>query len=346
MRGGQVAGRSRVRGRSSALAIGGLCVALALGISACADIWGFADLQNATDDAGPNRGGKVKMGLGGDTGTTGTGGVATPDGSGGATEPGGTGGLTGSGGANGAGGAFATGGASGTGGGSGTGGASGTGGRTTGAGGSTTGIGGVTGTGGRGTGGVTGVGGATGIGGRTGTGGACVATTRELLTNPNLDLGTTGWTISVAGDFPMIYVADGRGNASPDVVAQTAPNVAWLSGYARADDVLSQRVTIPASSTATTVTFFYAIITGENGAPENDVMDVQVIADTRTIALAHFSDNTPVANWTRFSALLPASLAGQTVTLEFHATSNAGNATTSFYVDTISVQVVGCPTLF
>jgi hypothetical protein len=345
MRGCRVAGANRVRGRSSAVAIGGLCLALALGLSACADIWGFADLQNATDDAGPNRGGKVKMGLGG---ATGTGGAATPDGSGGAAEPEGTGGSTGSGGANGTGGASAIGGASGTGGRSGMGGASGTGGRatggTTGAGGSTTGIGGGTGVGGRGTGGATGVGGATGIGGRTGTGGACVLTTRELLTNPNLDLGTTGWTISVAGDFPMIYVADGRGNASPDVVAQTAPNVAWLSGYARADDVLSQRVTIPASTTATTVTFFYAIITGENGAAENDVMDVQVIADTRTIALAHFSDNTPVADWTRFSALLPASLAGQTVTLEFHATSNPGNATTSFYVDTISVQVVGCPT--
>ena len=108
-----------------------------------------------------------------------------------------------------------------------------------------------------------------------------------------------------------------------------------------ADDGASQTITIPASARAITVSFFYAVFTRETNAAENDVMNVQLIAGNQTIALLHLSDITPVSTWTRFSATLPTTLAGQTVTLHFEDTTS-GSQVTSFYIDTVSVQVVAC----
>jgi hypothetical protein len=163
------------------------------------------------------------------------------------------------------------------------------------------------------------------------------------LTNPAFDSGETGWTISVAGGFPLVYAADGGGQpGTPAIAAQSAPNLAWFGGYNNADDVASQAVTIPAGATSITVGFFYAIFTRETSGAENDVMNVQLVTDTQTIALAHLSDNAPVSTWTHFSATLPTTLAGQMVTLHFEDTSN-GSQITSFYIDSVSLSVVSCP---
>jgi hypothetical protein len=91
-----------------------------------------------------------------------------------------------------------------------------------------------------------------------------------------------------------------------------------------------------------TLSFYYAIVTREAGTVENDVMDVAVLVGAQTISLAHFSNLDAVDAWTRFSAPLPSTVAGRTVTLQFRGTTNA-TAITSFYVDTISLQVVACP---
>jgi hypothetical protein len=179
-------------------------------------------------------------------------------------------------------------------------------------------------------------------GGATPDTGVCVGTTRQLLTNGSFEQGETGWLVSVAGGFPIVYVATGAGGTAPDVIAQSPPNVTWIGGYARADDSISQNITFPASATSMTLTFFYAIVTRELGPIENDAMDVQIMAGAQTLSLAHFGNQNAVSAWTRFSAALPSSLAGQTVTLRFHGTTNP-TATTSFYVDTVSVQVVTCP---
>jgi len=162
--------------------------------------------------------------------------------------------------------------------------------------------------------------------------------------NPGFDAtpGTTGWTTSVAGNFDLIYVATGAGGATPAIAAQSPPNVAWFGGYNNADDIATQSVVIPADATAITVSFYYAVFTRETGNAENDVMDVTVTAGAQTTTLAHFSNANPVTTWTRFSAPLPTTLAGQTVRLQFRALTN-GNVITSFYIDTVAVQVVACP---
>ena len=175
----------------------------------------------------------------------------------------------------------------------------------------------------------------------TGTWQSTGTSTRELLANPAFEGGETGWMISVAGGFPLLYVANDTSGSNPEIVAQSPPILAWFAG-SRADDVLSQTIVLPANAASMTVSFYYAIFTQEVSAAESDVMDVQLIAGAQTISLAHFSDNSPVGTWTRFSAPLPASLAGQTVTLRFHDTTNA-TLITSFYVDTVSVRAVACP---
>jgi hypothetical protein len=172
---------------------------------------------------------------------------------------------------------------------------------------------------------------------------ACVAVTRDLITNGAFEQGETGWTVFVAGGFPIVYAANGNGESgTPDIAAQSPPNLTWIGGYNRGDDSITQNIALPASATSMTLVFYYAIVTRETGTTENDVMDVQIMAGAQTVSLAHFSNLDPVGTWTRFSMALPSSLAGQNVTLQFHGTTNA-NAISSFYVDTVSLQVVACP---
>jgi len=165
---------------------------------------------------------------------------------------------------------------------------------------------------------------------------------RELLTNPAFEDGEDGWTNP---GIPIVYPApqSGDGNSTPDVAAQSPSNLAWFGGLNRADDRLSQDISIPADAASVTLSFYYAIVTKESSTTENDVVDVSVVTSTSdVIALAHLSDNNATSTWTKFTAAVPTSLAGQTVTLLFHGVTNA-TVITSFYIDTASVQAVACP---
>jgi len=168
-----------------------------------------------------------------------------------------------------------------------------------------------------------------------------VAVTSQLLVNPGFDSGTTGWTTSVAGGFALIFVATGSGGNSPDVAAQSPPNVAWFGGYNNADDIAAQSVAIPAGATAINLSFFYAVVSRDTSNTEVDVMDVTVTAGAQTTAVAHFNNLTSAANLTRFTATLPVSLAGQTVRIQFRDQTNA-TGITSFYIDTVALQATTC----
>ena len=353
-------------GTQASRTAGALCLAAVCGLPACADIWGFDDLRGAPDsggipdtgtlpvvvDAGAagNSGGVAGAGAGGAVGAEGSGGVTGRGDAGDTSDTSdasdasdarivsGSGGSRG-GGTAGASGSSGTGGALGSGGGGGVG-VGGAGGRA-----------GAPGTGGRGTGGAAGRGGAGGgagnpgtggRGGSGGTGGCVVGSTHQLLVNPNFESGMTGWTTSVAGGFPLIYVATGNGDNQPEIAAQSPDMVAWFGGYNRADDIGSQSVVIPADATSINLSFFYAIFSRENGNAENDVLDVTVTSGAQTTTVAHFSNADENRAWTRFSTTLPTTLAGQTVRLQFRSVTNAATIT-SFYVDTVALQVVACP---
>jgi hypothetical protein len=164
---------------------------------------------------------------------------------------------------------------------------------------------------------------------------------RELLANPGFDGADLSW------DNPgihIVYLADGSGgNNTPDVIAQSPPNLAWFGGLNRENDLLSQSVTIPANAASVMLSFYYWIITDESSAAENDVFDVSLVdlAGTET-PLAHLGDNNAGDAWVLFKAAVPPSLAGQTVTLQLHGQTNATQVT-SFYIDTVSLLAVACP---
>jgi len=161
--------------------------------------------------------------------------------------------------------------------------------------------------------------------------------TRQLLANPSFDDGpTSSWT--QVGT--IIY----RESTALDTPADTPPFLAWLGGYNRASDELSQTVTIPAGAVSVSLAFSYTVFTEEakkGGA--FDFLNVEVRDPNGNVtALGQLSNNDAVSTWTRFGAMLPAALAGKTVDLHFRATTDA-SFVTSFYVDTVTLEAVGCP---
>jgi hypothetical protein len=171
--------------------------------------------------------------------------------------------------------------------------------------------------------------------------------TQELLINPNFDLGpSVGWKQSTN----IIY----QESSALDTAADTPPYLAWLGGYNKADDDLYQAVTIPASTVELALSFSYKVFTREpRSMAAYDFMSVELrgqngqgmgtgMGNGLLMTVGQLSDNDAVSTWTRFSAMLPPSLAGKTVELHFHATTDSAFLT-SFYVDTVSLQAVGCP---
>ncbi len=172
------------------------------------------------------------------------------------------------------------------------------------------------------------------------------ASTRELVVNPAFDLAPmeVGWANP---GVPIVYAATAPGGGAtghPDVAAQSLPNLAWFGGLASSDDRLSQSIAIPAGATKLTFSLDYAIVTGKTGLTETDTFDAELLAGTQVISLAHLSNVNATDTWTPVSMPLPATLAGQTVTLQLRGVTNANNnRITSFYVDTLSLQAVACP---
>ena len=170
--------------------------------------------------------------------------------------------------------------------------------------------------------------------------------TRELLVNPAFDLGVNeaGWTNP---GIQIVYAAPAPGGGvtgHPDVAAQSLPNLAWFGGLDSADDRLSQSIAIPAGATKLTFSFFYAVVTGKTGGTEADTFDASLLAGAQVISLAHISNLNATDTWTPVSVPLPATLAGQTVTLQLRGVTNTNvTRTTSFYIDTLSFNVMACP---
>jgi hypothetical protein len=161
----------------------------------------------------------------------------------------------------------------------------------------------------------------------------------QLLANPGFDLGPGSWgEVSSAGE--IVTFDDGTADTS----SQTAPYLAWLGGYDGADDEIFQTVNVPAAATASTLTFYYQVFTEESPrGSEFDTLNVYVTGpDGVPTRVAHLSDNTVTAGWTRFSAALPPALAGHAVEVRFVGATDS-SLTTSFYVDTTSLDVTACP---
>jgi hypothetical protein len=161
----------------------------------------------------------------------------------------------------------------------------------------------------------------------------------QLLANPGFDSGRVAWVETTTSSSAIIT----NDSALMTVKGQTPSYLAWLAGYSNAQDDLSQVVTVPAGATSITLSFYYVIQTQEITSGARDRMDVYTYQSSGAVytALATFTDDNPVATWTRFSTTLPASLAGRTFEIGFRATTDMAK-TTNFFVDSVSLDVNVC----
>ena len=155
-------------------------------------------------------------------------------------------------------------------------------------------------------------------------------TTGNLLVNPGFENGDTSWTQVPAGTI----VTNDSG------IAHAGSFYAWLGGYDNGTDTLFQDVTIPSSSSAARVQFWYRINTQETTSSRvYDQMTVTLVnpASGAVLAtLATFSNLNATSSWVQSPAYDVSAFRGQTVRLRFIAVTDFSNFT-SFRVDDVSV---------
>ena len=155
-------------------------------------------------------------------------------------------------------------------------------------------------------------------------GGGCTAS--QLLGNPGFESGNTVWSASsgVIGQY-----------GSQGEPTRSGTWNAWMDGYGTTHtDTLSQSVTIPASCTSASFTFYLHVDTAETTTTTAyDTLKVQV-GSTTLATYSNLNHNTGYAQ----KSFSLAAYAGQTVTLKFTGTEDV-SLQTSFVIDDTAVNV-------
>ena len=162
-------------------------------------------------------------------------------------------------------------------------------------------------------------------------GGGC--TSAQLLRNPGFENGTNAapWT-STAGVINNDMSSEPSHSGNWD---------AWLDGYGTTHtDTLAQTVSIPATCTSATFSFWLHIDTAEySTTTAYDKLKVQVLNSSGTVlgTLATFSNLNAITGYAQHTYSLGAYI-GQTITLKFTGTEDA-SLQTSFVVDDTALNV-------
>ena len=156
----------------------------------------------------------------------------------------------------------------------------------------------------------------------------------EALKNRDFERGHAFWIEESAGRPHLIS------NAWPDPYQGSW--VAWLGGYDNAQDLLSQRIYVPAEvQNEQHLTFYLAVDSNDDPLTPYDLLVVRFVDDwgnplSNDIPIA---DNTTPMGWTRQSIDLVgfSGIGGMHVWLQFEATSNI-SLSTNFVIDLISMD--------
>jgi hypothetical protein len=150
----------------------------------------------------------------------------------------------------------------------------------------------------------------------------------ERIVNGGFEAGSTGWSQT-----------SGRGSDLIDDYYPYSGNWgAYLGGVNDADDRLAQQVALPADAISITLTAWWAIATEEAGVGF-DGMTLSLLKPDQTLLadLLRVDSSAAVNVWAQAELDL-LDYRGQTVILQFHATTDASNLT-DFYVDDVSLTV-------
>jgi hypothetical protein len=173
----------------------------------------------------------------------------------------------------------------------------------------------------------------------------CTVMTKQLLSNPVLDLNPSGmgWVQYSDISEPLVTGDDG-------VVEHTAPFKAWMGGvegdaYAvnSLTDTLYQDVAVPAGTTQLKLTGQYEVRTLETDNLIYDRAQIALVETNGTPietakSLTNLSKTTA---WTAISFTFASPQAGKTVRLRLTTTNDVYEAT-SFYFDTLALTATYC----
>ena len=147
----------------------------------------------------------------------------------------------------------------------------------------------------------------------------------NLLQNPGFESGAVSWT----GTTGPITNNTGR-------PARTGTWKAWLGGNgSTSTETVQQQVSVPATATSATLSFWLRTDTAESGSTAYDTMRVQVVDGTTTSTLATYSNVGTNATYTQKSFNVTA-YKGKTISVKFLMNEDS-SLQTSFVVDDTSL---------
>jgi chitodextrinase len=156
------------------------------------------------------------------------------------------------------------------------------------------------------------------------------------LLNPGFEAGAQAWVDSAANGYPLITTY-----LNPVDVANSW--YAWLCGYNNCQDTLYQDVTIPADAQSATVQFKYWVQTTETARlTAYDQILIGVSSPTGTGANKSWtlSNLDATGGWVQSPSYDVSAFRGQTIRLEFSATTD-GSFATDFLLDDVNLLVSG-----
>ena len=156
---------------------------------------------------------------------------------------------------------------------------------------------------------------------------------QNLLQNNGFESGSSPWQESSAQGYEIVDPSN----------PHTGQDSAYLCGYAGCDDRIWQTISVPASYTTLTISYWWYADTAKSGKACRDTFTSDVQTTTgNTISAMQQSCNTDATNaWVQESFDVSSDLSaykGQMVTLFFRGTNAQGQPQTSdFYVDDVTV---------
>lgn len=167
----------------------------------------------------------------------------------------------------------------------------------------------------------------------------------EFIDNGDFDEGTTEPWFGRSSTNNRLLVDQ---NDLP-VIAQSGGYSAWLSGTDNADDLLGQSFEIPPTAYSLKLRFWYFIVSEHrSGQPDLDLLEVilEEAGGSQSHIFTTLSNNNQRGGWTEMIIdLVDLSLwRGKKASLRFHAQADS-QGITSFFIDTVSVQIEFTPEL-
>jgi len=150
----------------------------------------------------------------------------------------------------------------------------------------------------------------------------------ELVVNGGFEEGGAGWSQASVGGNDLI----------DDFHPRSGTWGAYLGGANNADDKLAQQIALPADAISITLTSWWAIATEEEGLGFDQMTLSLLKPDQTPLANLLSVDSSATVNVWEQAELDLTGYRGQTVIVQFHATTDASNLT-DFYVDDVSLTV-------